>query len=269
MLAKKKVTTLREAFEAFSYFMEFKKYSLNKQEVFLKLLNKLINFLGPEFEINNFTEETLISFIKTISLNQGTMYNISLQINEFLNFLSENKYLNIHIELKFKYASKGKEMALNDKIFDKFIKLIQNERDKILVILSGTSGIFVKEFICLQKKDIDLDTKTIISGNKRGFIVEKYHNVIKDYLSKLDDTHYLIPTTSPKDEIIQQPLKYTRACSIVKEAIIKYDLSISKVDFTHKDLQYFALKNLKKQYSILEIAERLQIKSLDYLNKIQ
>lgn len=175
---------LRESVSLFiTYLLESKGYSPNTAEAYERDLNKLMEYLGDDINVQDIGKDKLQDFINFISkygLSPSTRERIIASLRSFFSFMAEFYNLEINPARLLYMPKKIRKIPeyLTKEEINRLLEMPDlstsiGQRDRAMLELDFASGLRVSELVGLNLQDIDFDedfVRVLGKGNKERIV---------------------------------------------------------------------------------------------------
>lgn len=196
--------------EAFNHFLKINEYKNEKTKKHYKWFYKhfLENYESdePVSVITKLSFEEWMLDLRNLEYQQNSIHGIAIQGLHFLNFLFEYDYIDVfRVNKNVKTRPEIKDVIVFEpehlnQIFDGLKN--KNDNFKFCVTLMYYTGLRSKDLLSIEKKDIDLNKRTLryrnnkIKGGKYQYNTVPYHNNLHETLvvrkKKMEDGEHLV-----------------------------------------------------------------------------
>jgi len=139
--------------------LKYRNYSSRTIEAYTACIKYFIQFIKND--ISKISKETIIDFTLHLQTKNKAPKTINLYKEAIKFFTKEILKLNLDFEIKLSREVKKLPIVLSKEEILKIIENTTNQKHKILLSLSYSSGLRVSEIINLNVSDIDLEWLTI------------------------------------------------------------------------------------------------------------
>ena len=231
---------------------------------------RISDFFG-KYEIEEFTEEDIIEFIKDIeerqNLSPGTIRVAENSLHFFFNTLEKCGYKIRGLGSKtlpraLRYVPTQKEII-------NIIEKAPSKRTRLVITLLYATGLTLEEVINLKKSDIDFERNSISIPIGKG--KKARQAVLSEYIKPL--LYSYIRTSNPSKWVFETDKGNQIGVNNIQKAITKAAAELNiKQQVTAKSLRYSYVKHLEIiGFYLLDILEELQMNprsSFEYYAKL-
>ena len=187
----------------------------------------------------------------------GTIANYVKSFRSFFGYLYTNRLYNLDYRLlkipRIKYREKH---VPTDEEVEKLFKQIDNDEDRVALLLLVDCGLRITELATIKLKNINLKDASILINGKDSktrtvYLSEKSIETLKDYIAKVN-SEYLFPVnrSDSKDKYRKRRFFEDRLAELCKKACIE---RITPHQLRH----YFATHTLSNGADVKAVSEML------------